>query len=114
MDEKTKTKLLKALRSGKYPQGQRQLVRTNGEGTKFYCCLGVLADVLGWPILENTVIAPDGNVETTSLGLNNRTYSKRDDVKPLSYLAQADLMQMNDDGKSFEEIATYIEERNLE
>lgn len=43
LDAKIKAKWLKALRSGKYRQGQGALKTVSEEGTRSYCCLGVLA-----------------------------------------------------------------------
>src|SRR5271166_2256567 len=104
MDEKVKKKWLRALRSGKYKQGQLAL----RVGSR-YCCLGVLCDISGakW---RNFGFIPgysagelQGQTEDEALsgefrrsvGLTKRQVSH--------------LMDMNDGrGKSFEEIADYI------
>jgi hypothetical protein len=44
MDKKLKAKWVKALRSGKYAQGQTVMFNDN---TGAYCCLGVLCEVSG-------------------------------------------------------------------
>ena len=46
MNKRSKTRWLKALRSGKYTQGYNQL-RTTCNGEHAHCCLGVLADIEG-------------------------------------------------------------------
>lgn len=47
MNPKVKTKWVKALKSGKYQQARGELCRTDLDGTKTYCCLGVLCEVMG-------------------------------------------------------------------
>lgn len=37
---------VEALRSGKYQQGRDYLCTVNPDGTKTYCCLGVLLDII--------------------------------------------------------------------
>jgi hypothetical protein len=107
MNAKLKLKWLKALRSGRYLQGPSALA--NMEGTHF-CCLGVLADIQGctWK--------PDNSKEGLVPVLSGRKLvgSTADWLTPhraggLSYDAQSSLATMNDDGKSFKEIAAYIE-----
>lgn len=79
----TKTLWLAALRGGKYRQGIGRLTRDG-----LYCCLGVLADVL-----ELTI---------------KNTYALLDkDIIPLPI--QHKLASMNDSGKSFGDIADWIE-----
>ena len=100
MNKKLKQKWVKALRSGRYKQttGMLQLGRA-------YCCLGVLCRIAGarkrprtnefvwrgeadWSELPDTMRA--------DLGL---------DLK-----AEGHLVNMNDGGKTFDQIADYIEE----
>lgn len=47
MDANLKKKWLDALRSGEYEQGSDQLVMTFMDGQDKFCCLGVLADIMG-------------------------------------------------------------------
>lgn len=47
MTESIKTKWIKALRSGKYTQGQGSLKSSDDPKTATFCCLGVLADIQG-------------------------------------------------------------------
>lgn len=91
MDRKLKTKWLRALRSGKFPQ-QRNSVLKDDVG---YCCLGVLCEV--------------GHIRSAS-----ETYikSKVGGYRVLPQAVQEDLAQMNDSGKRFRSIAKWIE-KNL-
>lgn len=87
MKAKLKAKWVEALRSGKYEQGKYYL----SKGGKF-CCLGVLCDVRGLPTGRNNDLYP---------------YPVQD---VLSAHDCAVLTDMNDKGKSFAEIADYIEQ----
>lgn len=87
MKAKLKAKWVEALRSGKYEQGKYYL----SDGGKF-CCLGVLCDVRG--------LRPERNSDLYA-------YPLRD---VLSFHDCEVLAGMNDRGKSFAEIADYIEQ----
>jgi len=114
MDTTLNTKWLTALRSGEYPQTSFALHRVEPRSDGLpagYCCLGVLATVAGIPEDE------DGWFTFP------RTYSNGTMwAKSLPTLAQFELWgiadggfvltDMNDNGRSFAEIADYIE-RNL-
>lgn len=88
MDKELKTKWVAALRSGEYKQGRNRL-----KWAGRYCCLGVLCEVAGI------------------------THGSRDGSLPGDFAIkqkigdhQSRLQEMNDDdGKSFAEIADYIE-----
>ena len=97
MDKKLKTRWIKALRSGKYPQA------TNGLRTETgYCCLGVLCDLID-PSKWN------------DLRYDGRGAYVPGSTRELIGLSDADenkLAAMNDnERKSFEQIAAYIEKR---
>lgn len=47
MNPAVKAKWVAALRSGKYTKGTGRLCRIEENGTRTYCCLGVLCEVLG-------------------------------------------------------------------
>jgi hypothetical protein len=111
MDKEVKEKWVKALRSGEYTQGHDYLCRTNDmTGKNHFCCLGVLCEVMG--------------LETEVRGLGFGIKYKFDDFESSTSLpgrlgrqlgvsaSDADiLVGMNDSGgKSFEEIANWIEE----
>lgn len=109
MKKAHKTKWVKALRSGRYKQNTDGLLLNDGS----YCCLGVLALTLGakfktkgneWdavtvPVLDGEEIGQkkmrDGFLQQKVCGIPHPTQKK--------------LANMNDDGKSFAEIADYIE-----
>jgi len=106
LPSKFKAKWLKALRSGDYKQTKGELV-SDGR----YCCLGVACKVAGFSddyiCLDSTMMSLRGN-ESKGLRVTNsipRTlyeFDSHTDVK---------LMGMNDsEGKSFKEIAKWIEE----
>ena len=84
MDKELKEKWVAALRSGDYGQTTGCLV--DGRG---HCCLGVLCEVAGFGLHFWTELLSRG-------GPPART--------------QRELALMNDNGKSFEQIADWIEE----
>lgn len=95
MDKKLKAKWLKALRSGKYKQGM-ELLKFEGDNKQTrFCCLGVLCDV--------------GHIRSTSSAVIK---GKNGDYRILPQNVQQTLTEMNDGGKRFTTIATYIE-KNL-
>jgi hypothetical protein len=95
---------LNALRSGQYKQGQMYLRRRAHGAKDRYCCLGVLCDLVEpdkWDARGGTIVNhgihggyPGSTVLRTS-GLS------ADDALHLGSL--------NDTGKRFDEIASYIE-----
>lgn len=103
MDPTLKAQWLKNLRSGEYNQGP-DVLRRNDER---FCCLGVLCDTInpnGWEP------AP-GRYRFVGSGEPNefRTCDfKHHDILDLD--AENVLVRMNDSGKSFAEIADWIEE----
>lgn len=48
LPKKIKNAWVKALRSGKYKQGEMKLIQ-GGKTNKKYCCLGVLCEIVGEP-----------------------------------------------------------------
>ncbi len=111
MKPKFKSKWLKALRSGRYRQADGSL---KDEGA--YCCLGVLCNVIGvrWRKHETEsamvpfiggkeVSARDSDTGLLGAGLLRKVGMGRN--------TQTALALMNDEGKSFDEIADYIEKR---
>lgn len=95
MNTDQKTKWIAALRSGKYNQGKKVLYYKR---TDSYCCLGVACKILDISSFSTTSIR-SGNIGTLD-----------EDAMFLSADVQRILMTMNDAyGKSFSEIASYIE-----
>jgi len=92
LTKKLKVKWIKALRSGKYKQGEGELEK---EGR--YCCLGVLQ-----------AVEPEIESESPCLLANIR--NSRSCIKGLPISKQHVLATMNDDsGKDFKVIADWIE-----
>lgn len=107
MNAELKAKWLEALRSGKYKQGKGALRSAQNE----FCCLGVLCDIVASDRWRTYAIIP------AFTDLKNKTYygAPPSDLYP-EYNVEVDaphagtLISMNDNGKSFKEIAEYIEE----
>lgn len=96
MTKELKQQWIEALRSGEYKQIKNILKDEIG-----YCCLGVLCDIIpDWTISE------DGD-SVVELGRYN-TYDK---IEKILGVDSTTLTTMNDDdGKTFAEIADYIEQ----
>lgn len=100
MDQAIKAKWIEALRSGKYSQAPNVL-----RGPQGHCCLGVLCDVVdpsrwksdddGWKWGGQRRYLPSSIEEANP------------DVRSLC----GKLMEMNDDGRPFSEIASFIEQK---
>lgn len=126
MDKKVKKKWVKALRSGKYKQTQSRLQSPDGS----FCCLGVLCDLeydghwlmkvkkiqnyWGDEIAEekNVVLIPANGGKCLRPGEEESAVLPRKfrDKLGLSLPQHDELAEMNDEGKSFIEIADWIEE----
>lgn len=101
MDAEIKAKWVEALRSEKYVQG-RGCLRDLEQN---FCCLGVLCDIVspekwvpdtyigGYRIDDNSGVPPVEFIEPLGLEVSERDA----------------LWNMNDEGKSFSEIADYID-----
>jgi hypothetical protein len=121
MEAELKKKWVDALRSGKYPQGQRHL-RTAGAEAKF-CCLGVLCEVA--PDIEFDAV--ETGYRLFGSGTLMTSYLFRDALEHYDmnvkvtddygeeYEFDTYLMNMNDGcdaferPQSFDDIADYIE-----
>ncbi len=105
LPKRFKRKWLKALRSGKFEQGRGDLEKKNLEGESTYCCLGIACRIQhprikikgGWIDKENFKRLRDIDVPEILKGdgESNQVVEK--------------LADMNDSGKSFAEIADFIE-----
>lgn len=152
MDANLKKKWLDALRSGEYEQGSDQLVMTFMDEQDKFCCLGVLADIMGdveregdwfkfptegldmdsilwddeecrlmgmgdWSGDNDEFIRDEKIVAETmipspiadKLGLRTPVNAKDHNNKPTRKELRNELAHMNDSGKSFVEIADYLE-----
>lgn len=101
-----KEKWLSALRSGEYKQGKGKLFAEDNT----YCCLGVAAHLCGVPnykllnmayvdnnqFIETRIPPPEGYPREITMTSTGSEIAKK-------------LAVMNDDGKSFIEIADWIE-----
>ncbi len=106
MDPELKQKWLDALRSGKYKQGEGQLRNVQDE----FCCLGVLADIQGRRWRRHVAL---GGYDYGISCDGNTDFGGEDDPRLLAAIGNADrrkkLIVMNDSGKSFKQIAAYIQ-----
>jgi hypothetical protein len=111
MDAQLKAKWVEALRSGDY----QQTTGTLRDGDSF-CCLGVLCDISGagrWEPVERASARP--HLHQYVIGENyNQQYLPAALKAPngLSDNIVDPLMDMNDSGNTFKQIADYIE-KNL-
>ena len=113
MNQAIKEKWVAALRSGEYQQCTGALCREGGgrDADKF-CCLGVLCDIMQegeWKPAESLYgnkrrfsIGDSSNCNKLPLALLDRT--------GISMSLENRLLEMNDNGETFAQIADYIEE----
>jgi hypothetical protein len=111
MDAKLKAKWVKALRSGKFKQGDEYL-----KGGNRYCCLGVLATIQGAKWRGHVPFVDGKSVSVEYNGAEG--YFLSPSFCGLRHSTQDNLANMNDGrGKyvgqpqTFEQIADYIERR---
>ena len=111
MIDKVKKKWLKALRSGDYVQGMNALCSTRSRGGDRFCCLGVLANELAPGKWEDSGVVPDV-LPRNSLSMYGSFIYLEPCLLDLAELPSSKmrlLSRMNDEGKSFEWIADFIE-----
>jgi hypothetical protein len=113
MTQELKNKWLEALRSGEYKQGiaALQMVALHSIESNFYCCLGVLCDISGlgtWE-LNRTATAYNFIAKNSSEESNFFLPATLTTELNLPIEQQDELVEMNDSGKSFDEIANWIE-----
>jgi hypothetical protein len=115
---------VKALRSGKYQQGQSYLCTDNGwegqYGDPRYCCLGVSAEIEGLPAKFHLSNGDEGQwfFDYPGDGTQdampdnqwfNKTYGFEANSSSYRNGIAGKLADMNDEGRSFDEIADFIE-----
>lgn len=109
MNPEWKAKWIAALRSGKYKQGFHYL-RSENNGSAEYCCLGVLHEIMGGSFdrsgLPATGWLPPKTARAAGLPVPQHPVF---DWSPNNL--QRVLADMNDVGKTFAEIADWIEKR---
>lgn len=109
MDKKLKRKWVKALRSGQYPQSGGNLKDKFG----YYCCLGVLCDIQGAAWTQSKNKNREGStprIDGEIAHRNGEQYVRDKFAGGLSKAEQVNLASKNDLGRTFPEIADYIEE----
>lgn len=104
MDAEIKRKWVAALRSGDYEQGDCQLKKRVRSGRVQHCCLGVLSEIAGREErFENGtyVFGPKGDV----------AYLDKDFLDEVGLTGEMEgrLAYFNDNGRSFNWIAAYID-----
>jgi len=102
MNPELKAKWVEALRSGEYKQGSNRLLTADGR----YCCMGVLCNLIdpeGW---TETLSHKTESGISYSQGMGFESVLKISDIPAGVTMT---LANMNDKGKSFPEIASYIE-----
>ena len=104
LDPSFKARWVAALRSGDYEQGMNALCRVNDAGAT-YCCLGVAFEVANG---EDAWIASDDAAFGDEL-FGDYTDESLWAPPGLSWEVANILAVMNDGGKTFDEIADYIE-----
>lgn len=106
-------KWLEALRSGKYEQTSEVLMAINEDNNnKSYCCLGVACEIAG----HSRLLKREGHVGyphmiTSKSGRNNLRNVPKELKDKDSELPNI-VANLNDEGKSFKQIALWIE-RNV-
>ncbi len=109
-----KVRWLAALRSGQYQQGKGRLRSEDNE----YCCLGVLCDLLepeAWTLVqsEHRYAHRDGSVAFPPFEVTYKVLVGS--TPPASWRTAAAafwrLARLNDDGQTFDAIATEIEKK---
>lgn len=126
---------IKALRSGKYKQGQNYLKQFNKKGEVKHCCLGVLCELyndtmkkshkktLNEKIWDDDIDAEYGyfrlnkkagelpSVVRKWAGIKNEIglFEYKETDRYGSFIAQQDLATLNDNGSKFPTIAKIIE-----
>lgn len=99
MNQEWKAKWVEALRSGAYPQARKRLRTTQG----FCCVLCDIVDNTKWEMDEGEGLY--GGVATTAPPV----YAMN--LVELTQIQASELAQQNDAGRTFEQIADYIENR---
>jgi hypothetical protein len=122
MKKQVKEQWVAALRSREYRQGQGALHVVSDEGDRF-CCLGVLCDLAVKAGVE--VRLGSGVIILDGIRYNTVRYDNEGAYPPVSVQEWSDLERrervvsreamtrlasLNDSGRTFEEIADYIEE----
>ncbi len=110
MDPIEKAKWLAALRSGDYKQAKNILCEVNYYKDLSYCCIGVKMNLDGVPRLPSGLMFDLRNMpRTTSDGEHVFQWIVYMEQRGVPTEQTRILAEMNDSGKTFLEIADYIE-----
>ena len=105
MDKTIKDTWVAELRSEKYKQGKARLHNIEHDT---YCCLGVLCKTQNIEEVSGKFNFEDDEYKSTRVASLPKEYCHKINLTENQMI---ELIRLNDDGnKSFEEIATYIEE----
>lgn len=127
MNPEVKAKWLEALRSGEYKQARHTLRSCNGG----FCCLGVLSDVYRKEVGGSWEWAYDDDTAYSIVNKNQDDYATVELPNCIKHWAEVDacnpqvhlknlnddnpgfisLAELNDEGKTFNEIADLIEKQ---
>lgn len=119
MERSIRDRWIARLRSGHYKQGYFNLCVINNEtGEESYCCLGVLNDMLNTPFRIHDIISGETHIEYANspvgtpveeLSWDSGANTNRLADYGLRGPELRELVIMNDLGRSFKEIADWIE-----
>jgi len=101
---------VKALRSGDYQQTKETLKGELPDGGTGHCCLGVLAEIMGYGAEEEPYIGDEESIMYQSAG-PDKIYRDFNLILGVGFME--DLIDKNDKGFTFEEIADTIEREKL-
>lgn len=100
-----------ALRSGDYKQGFGRLCVLDEDGNEVYCCLGVLAEIIGM-VKDDSVPTRMYSMPGSSSVFTGSSAMLDQSVLPIK--VQVTLSRLNDSGGSFAFMADEIERRRDE
>jgi hypothetical protein len=101
---------LRRLRSGEWKQGRNNLCSIRPDGTRTYCCLGVLAEIMVEADLMHRYDHEEDVVYEMD-GMHNDDPQVYLPTDLIHYQVQSNLAAMNDQGASFYRIADEIEQK---
>lgn len=117
MEKSVRDRWIARLRSGHYKQGYHNLCVINNEtGEEFYCCLGVFNDMVNTPFRIHDLFSGETHIEyaDSPVGTPVEVWDSGVNTNRLADYGLRgpelrELIIMNDLGRSFEEIADWIE-----
>ena len=128
MRKEVAKKWVKALRSGKYKQGQVYLKQFHDNGKTEHCCLGVLCELYNDEMKKNHKKMLSTKIRCKNSGTDCVTFNNKEGELPKIVMKWSgvkdsigrystddtgSLADMNDTGKTFKTISNFIE-KNVE